>query len=243
MKRLLLLSVCLMLVGAVSAQAGFLASVPILIEQDGPATLSATISAYSSSLDQVTINITGITGGSYIAALEGVFTVGSTDGNGGFAADGVPGDDLGQGSVAQTPPGNPQTWLHYPSDVAALSNGNPAYFTDTGQSDPGSGFELYSAFADAFYSTTTTKMPRASGNSAQTLLATFFVSDATTTSITFGPEAAGPSGTFDSAVGIYDGATLSEHFTFGATTPEPSTLVLLASGLVGLLCYAWRKRK
>ncbi|MBU4272136.1 MAG: PEP-CTERM sorting domain-containing protein [Planctomycetes bacterium] len=25
--------------------------------------------------------------------------------------------------------------------------------------------------------------------------------------------------------------------------PEPSTLVLLASGLVGLLCYAWRKRK
>ena len=25
--------------------------------------------------------------------------------------------------------------------------------------------------------------------------------------------------------------------------PEPSTLVLLASGLIGLLCYAWRKRK
>jgi hypothetical protein len=26
-------------------------------------------------------------------------------------------------------------------------------------------------------------------------------------------------------------------------TPEPSTLALLAAGLVGLLCYAWRKRK
>ena len=25
--------------------------------------------------------------------------------------------------------------------------------------------------------------------------------------------------------------------------PEPSTLALLASGLIGLLCYAWRKRK
>jgi len=25
--------------------------------------------------------------------------------------------------------------------------------------------------------------------------------------------------------------------------PEPSTLVLLAAGLVGLLCYAWRKRR
>ena len=25
--------------------------------------------------------------------------------------------------------------------------------------------------------------------------------------------------------------------------PEPGTLVLLATGLIGLLCYAWRKRK
>jgi len=27
------------------------------------------------------------------------------------------------------------------------------------------------------------------------------------------------------------------------TTPEPSTLALLAAGLIGLLCYAWRKRR
>ena len=27
------------------------------------------------------------------------------------------------------------------------------------------------------------------------------------------------------------------------TIPEPSTLALLAAGLAGLLCYAWRKRK
>ena len=25
--------------------------------------------------------------------------------------------------------------------------------------------------------------------------------------------------------------------------PEPSTLALIASGLIGLLCYAWRKRR
>ena len=25
--------------------------------------------------------------------------------------------------------------------------------------------------------------------------------------------------------------------------PEPGTLALLATGLIGLLCYAWRKRK
>ena len=28
-----------------------------------------------------------------------------------------------------------------------------------------------------------------------------------------------------------------------AGVPEPSTLVLLAAGLAGLLCYAWRKRR
>jgi hypothetical protein len=29
----------------------------------------------------------------------------------------------------------------------------------------------------------------------------------------------------------------------GPITPEPGTLTILASGLIGLLCYAWRKRK
>ncbi len=30
---------------------------------------------------------------------------------------------------------------------------------------------------------------------------------------------------------------------FGAPVPEPGTLALLVTGLIGLLCYAWRKRK
>jgi hypothetical protein len=40
------------------------------------------------------------------------------------------------------------------------------------------------------------------------------------------------------------GATHSniDNITVG-TIPEPSVIVLLASGLIGLLCYAWRKRK
>jgi len=31
--------------------------------------------------------------------------------------------------------------------------------------------------------------------------------------------------------------------SFDTATPEPSTIVLAASGLIGLLCYAWRKRR
>jgi hypothetical protein len=42
------------------------------------------------------------------------------------------------------------------------------------------------------------------------------------------------------------GVTISNHTLMGTGTtlvPEPGTLALLASGLVGLLAYAWRKRK
>ncbi len=45
----------------------------------------------------------------------------------------------------------------------------------------------------------------------------------------------------------YVGYNLAQEFgVTGSTyvgTPEPSTLVLLAAGLAGLLCYAWRKRR
>ena len=34
-----------------------------------------------------------------------------------------------------------------------------------------------------------------------------------------------------------------DTLTFQGAVPEPSTIVLLVTGLVGLLCYAWRKRK
>jgi hypothetical protein len=46
-----------------------------------------------------------------------------------------------------------------------------------------------------------------------------------------------------SAIGGIDisGVQFQGDFTTGI--PEPSTLFLVASGLVGLLCYAWRKRR
>jgi hypothetical protein len=42
--------------------------------------------------------------------------------------------------------------------------------------------------------------------------------------------------------GLFQGAIDNVSFTV-TTTPEPSTIVLLASALVGLSAYAWRKRK
>ncbi len=39
----------------------------------------------------------------------------------------------------------------------------------------------------------------------------------------------------------YDGQNIDESFVIATTVPEPGTLVLLGAGLLGLLCYAWRR--
>jgi hypothetical protein len=46
---------------------------------------------------------------------------------------------------------------------------------------------------------------------------------------------------FDGLYGIYNGVTGPQLVI--TTIPEPGTLVMLAAALLGLACYAWRKRK
>ena len=55
----------------------------------------------------------------------------------------------------------------------------------------------------------------------------------------------GTFGSGDEVTFAVDGVHLaSGEYTLGvASVPEPGTLVLLATGLIGLLAYAWRKRK
>jgi hypothetical protein len=47
----------------------------------------------------------------------------------------------------------------------------------------------------------------------------------------------------NSAVGTHEVAFDNVRLDFVPAVPEPGTLVLVASGLLGLLCYAWPKRK
>ena len=48
----------------------------------------------------------------------------------------------------------------------------------------------------------------------------------------------------NAAISVTDGHTLYGTFALpAAPAPEPGTVVLLATGLMGLLAYAWRKRK
>ena len=43
--------------------------------------------------------------------------------------------------------------------------------------------------------------------------------------------------------GVYPYTGLMDNFEIQGTVPEPGSIVLLIIGLIGMLAYAWRKRK
>ncbi|MCD4727633.1 MAG: PEP-CTERM sorting domain-containing protein [Pirellulales bacterium] len=73
--------------------------------------------------------------------------------------------------------------------------------------------------------------------------AELFVDDGTTSVYDFRSSAAnGYANNYITFQSSNSGATYWDNLTV-TQIPEPGTLTLLAAGLVGLLCYAWRKRK
>ena len=68
----------------------------------------------------------------------------------------------------------------------------------------------------------------------ETLIARFYVTPGTNINFLALDDGIG-------GLGFTNGVTY--RFRFDTAVPEPGTIVLLASSLMGLLCYAWRKRK
>jgi hypothetical protein len=230
MRASLILSVCIVLVGAMVAQAEI---VPVVSGAIPAGSLSYTRTHYDSTMDEIDIHIAGwITGTEELQLLEGTWTAlnelyqpagfinatgtsfdwKSRTANNGFA-----------GQVA------PQSYINFNSTTS-----NAAWArTGSGLVNPtltGSWYTDQSSGPDARLMPLTPNLP----DFDNSLLAKMYVSK-------------------DAGIGFLGNASWGGWgFSHSVTkaggfqipgTPEPSTLLLAASGLVGLLCYAWRKRR
>jgi len=146
-----------------------------------------------------------------------------------------------QATRGNTPPFDPQgdgDWISYTNRTYRTTDLIPNFYsfvnfpTSTGSLTPTSLWvETASSLAGSWYTSSNgTKL----GDNG--LIAQLYVG--TKDGVTF----TGTSGW--GGWGFSGSGNLHGNFTIPAqTTPEPSTLLLAASGLIGLLCYAWRKRR
>jgi hypothetical protein len=219
MKRVLLLSACVLLGLACVAQAG------LVTTYTGPVSFTATDDTSNPNYDKVTIVISGFPGSSVsdkITALSGQWSVLSTKpgvtGTGFFLNSDVT-DDTDNTNKATT-------YINLPSNTGTLRDGStPAFTVATGTG-------VYSAFADSWYSGQTTKFLAVNANVA-VLEVTKGWTDITWDAINTGNWSA----LSTVALGALPASIHVQN------VPEPGTIALLGCGLFGLLAYAWRKRK
>jgi hypothetical protein len=194
---------------------------------------------YKPGFDELVLTInsmTGVAAGSSIQAMEGTWSI--TGGTFDLASDSAV-------SAYNTDNGTHKVW----SDFAANSGGPTAAkdLSDYNQTPtrgpltyvnlPINGKYTFSRVGSGQAFTSFTggwETGGATGVGAGGVLATIIVPTGWNGTITF-----------DGPIGFSYGTgnTQNAEFSFTAPIPEPATLVLLSTGLLGLLAYAWRKRK
>jgi hypothetical protein len=238
MRLSVILGICVVLCGAMVADASIIPG-----NNDGyNLTFSANVTTFNASFDRVDLYMTGLLGpataGTGINIIEGTWSmVGGGTYN--LASDaaiaGYSGDigpktwvdftdsGLGASGLALLAPYGqvgPCSFIGFASSANWLGTGRP---TEAG--------EAYPWFAANWNSGGSSYIAPGVADTATTRFARFYVPTGTATHILF----TGKIG-FNYGGGTVESGTLS-------FVPEPGTVALLISGVVGLAVYAWRKRK
>jgi len=244
-KLVLFLSVCSVLGGALVANAEIL---PCYVDPaNGGATMQIGYEEFPNGINgnqpgytEVAFFLTGVTGaatGGTINAIESSLNGGAINGTGWTDTGGTfwlcSNNNLWQGHTANAllvnanyggSDGSRNSTENFVSAVGAFSG-----FTRTGS---GTAYTQFGGSWNQNGVSANNWVPSlADDGSVNNLIADLFVTPSTTNIA------------WQGEVSFSNIGPANLSFSILNPVPEPSTLALLASGLVGLLCYAWRKRK
>jgi hypothetical protein len=239
--RSLFLVLCVLLGSALVARA----DITILDTDAGNASLGTlsvtTTSNYSGSgLDQVVLKFTSLVGlaaGSSVDGLSGTFTTGQSLNVG----RGVTSNDWASSTARANYGGEANTSFINLDSILGTANYDDGTYRDT---SGGITFNRSGTWSAADYDWTGTAASFLTGQwyTSGTYLSPTAVppSYRTLATLYLSP---GATFTYTGQMSFAYGGGSAPNVTFSTATPEPSMLALLASGLIGLMAYAWKKRK